>query len=69
MIITSLTLVLSTDIDIEGVPSMYSRYFAKIKLYGMCMKERGVHCIKVHRSKSEDIVCRLYIDIYGGRDF
>ena len=48
---------------IGGMPSMQSRYSAKIKRYGICMEERGVHCIKVHRSKSEDTLCRLLITI------
>ena len=55
----SLTPVLSTDEDIGGVHSMQSRYSAEVKRYGICMEERGVHCIKVRRSKSEEILCRL----------
>ena len=57
----SLTPVLSTDEDIGGVYSMQSRYSAKIKRYGTCMEKRGVHCIEVRRSKSEETLFRLLI--------
>ena len=53
--------VLCTDEDIGGVPCMQYRFSAKMKRYGICMEEREVHFIKVHRSKSEKTLCRLLI--------
>ena len=57
----SSTPVSSSDKDIRDVPSMQFRYSAKIKRYGICMEDRGVHCIKVRRSKSKETLCRILI--------
>ena len=52
----SSTPVLSTDEDIESVPSC-NPIVCKIQAiaYGICMEERGVQYIKVRRSKSKNI--------------
>ena len=54
----SLTIVLSTDEDISCNPDILQKLS---NMHGICMEERGVHCIEVRRSKSEDTVCRLSI--------
>ena len=51
----------SSDEDIEGVPSMQSSYSAGMKRCGICMEERNP--LSVHRSKSEETLCRLLITI------